>query len=565
VASVPADADRLQRHLDALRAVIEAIGSSLEFRALLTRILVLACDLIGAPYGSIGLYDEDDDTIETAATHGLPDPELGARMRPGVGLAGQVLLTRRPVVLDRYGDVPHVMWNELAEHAVVGMPIFWQERLIGFFGIGAPAGRRFDADDVETLALFARHAAVAIENARRHQTEQRRAERLALIARVGHIVTGNLTLDDMLQRAADAIHELLGYASVDIPLVESGDPEVLVIRARGGHYKAIAWEDRLPVGEGIMGAAVRERRTQLVNDVALDPRYVRPPAVDVEMRAELAVPILLGTDALGVVNVESDRRLTEEDATGLQVIADHLAVAIRNARLHERARALAVLEERQRLARDLHDSVAQLLFSVTLMAQSIAPVWQRSVAEGERQVQRLLDITRSALIEMRALLLELRPSDPETGRQRPLSDLVGLSRVRTHGLAAALRHHAAEISGESLRIDVDDVLYSPQAIDHEEALYRTAQEALSNVVEHSAARHAWLTLTSYVSHVSLTVRDDGVGFDASSAAATPASVGFGIASIRERAQALGGTLRIDTQAGLGTTLAVDLPLVTPRP
>ena len=112
-----------------------------------------------------------------------------------------VLETQRPVVHDRYGDVQLPTQPDLADHAVVGMPIFWHDRMIGFFGDRRRAPRRFSGRDVETLALFARHAAVAIENARRYEREQRRIERLALIARVGRIVTADLMLDDLLRRA----------------------------------------------------------------------------------------------------------------------------------------------------------------------------------------------------------------------------------------------------------------------------------------------------------------------------------------------------------------------------
>jgi two-component system NarL family sensor kinase len=124
--------------------------------------------------------------------------------------------------------------------------------------------------------------------------EKRRAGRLALIARIGRIVSANLTLDEMLQKAADAIHELLGYPNVDIPLLDPADPATLIVRVRGGGYKrAITHEDRLPVRRGVMGAAVRLRRVQLVNDVAKDSRYIQPPG-KIAVRAELAIPIQIG-------------------------------------------------------------------------------------------------------------------------------------------------------------------------------------------------------------------------------------------------------------------------------
>lgn len=559
--------DRLLRQQESLREVVESISSELELRPLLTSIVRHACDLLEADAGTIGLYDETRDLIRTEAACNMPPGELGAEMPPGVGLAGAVLLSRAPVVLARYDEVERPTQPALGDDAVVGVPIVWRGRLTGVFGLGARAPRRFDAEDVRVLGLLARHTAVAIENARLYAREQRRSERLALIARVGRIITAGLDLDQILQRAADAIHEVLGYPNVDVPLVDPLDPETLCVRVRGGRYKElIAHEDRLPVTTGIMGAAVRERRAQLVNDVAADPRYVRPPA-GVPVRAELAVPILLGEQVLGVLNVESEEPFAAEDATSLQIVADHLAVAIRNARLFQSAQQLAALEERQRLARDLHDSVAQLLFTQTLVAQSLGPAFSRDAAEGERRVQRLLDLTRQALGEMRALLAELRPAEPVPELAHAESSLSSLSRIRREGLPAALRAYLAESVPDALRVELRSAGYAALPLEIEEVLFRIAQEAVHNAVKHARAAHLRLALSVAGGRARLRVSDDGRGFDPEAARRRRArdglrSGGLGLLSMRERADAIGGRLRLDTAPGRGTTLVVTLPLAS---
>jgi signal transduction histidine kinase len=556
-----ADVEKLLRQRESLREVIEAISSELALRPLLTSIVQHACELLGADDGSIGLYDEERGLIRTEAVWRMPSSELGAEMPPGVGLAGQVLLQRRPLVLERYGQVPQPTQPDLLAHAVVGMPIFWRDRLLGFFGIGARPPRRFDERDVETLGLFARHAAIAIENARRYELERRRTERLALIARVGRIITAGLELNELLQNAADAMHELLGYPNIAIPLLDPHDSETLVIRTMGGHYKdLVRTEHRMHISQGIMGAAVRERRAQLVNEVASDPRYVPTPGA-VGIRTELAVPILLGEKVLGVVNAESSEPFTEEDAMSLRIVADHLAVAIKNARLFEHGQQLAALEERQRLARDLHDSVTQTLFSVTLIAQSIEPLWQRDPAEGQRRVGRLLELTRSALAEMRMLLQELRSSEPAIELLSAEFAQLGISLVRREGLAAALRAQASEIQKDGLALELDLGGYRRQALDLEEVLYRIAQEALSNVVKHARAKTVRLVLGCGEAGVELQIADDGIGLAA--ARLRPASEpggGLGMKSMRERAEALHGRFQVLTTPGGGTTVAVRLPI-----
>ncbi len=560
--------ERLLRQQESLREVVEAISSELELRPLLTTIVSRACDLLEADSGTIGLYDAERDVIRTEAVHHMPAGELGAEMPRGVGLAGRVLLERAPVVLERYGDVDRPTQPELQADAVLGVPILWRGALTGVFGLGARPPRRFGPEDVRTLGLLARHTAIAIENARLYAREQRRSERLALIARVGQIITSGLDLDDLLQRAADAIHELLGYPNVDVPLIDPADPAFLIVRVRGGRYKQlIAHEDRLPISTGIMGAAAREKRVQLVNDVQRDARYVNPPA-DLTVRAELAVPILLGDQALGVLNVESNEPFAQDDAASLQIVADHLAVAIRNARLFQSAQQLATLEERQRLARDLHDSVAQMLFSVTLVAQSLGPAWRRDAQEGERQVQRLLDLTRAALAEMRALLAELRPAEPVPELAHAESTLSTVSRIRREGLAAALRWQLAESVPASLHVELTSTRYAPQPLEIEEVLFRIAQEAVHNAVKHARARRLDLALSVSGGRARLRVRDDGRGFDPQQAGrrrpGDPRGGGLGLLSMRERADAIGGRLRLSARPGHGTTVDVVLPVPAAR-
>jgi signal transduction histidine kinase len=317
-----------------------------------------------------------------------------------------------------------------------------------------------------------------------------------------------------------------------------------------------------------MGAAVRERRPQLVNDVSADPRYVRPPA-GVEVKAELAVPILHVDQPLGVLNVESHESFAPEDTASLQIVADHLAVAIRNARLFQSAQALAALEERQRLARDLHDSVAQILFSVTLLAQSLGAAWRRDPQEGEREVQRLLDLTRTALAEMRALLAELRPAEPVPELAHAESTLSSLSRIRREGLAQSLRAHLAEAVPAGTRWELRAVRYRPQPLEIEEVLYRIAAEAVHNAVKHARAARLDLSLSVLAGRARLRVRDDGRGFDPQQAARRRhgdlRGGGLGLLSMRERAESIGGRLRLTTRAARGTTIDVVLPVPAGAP
>ena len=402
-----------------------------------------------------------------------------------------------------------------------------------------------------------------MHNARRYSDERRRADRLAVVARVARLITGDLNLDDLLDGAAQAIHELLGYENVAIAQLAADAPETLVVRSFGGSYKdLIQGPYRIPFTRGLMGAAARGREIVLVNDVSLDPRYLPTPGVT-GTHAELAVPILLGSDVLGVVNVERAPPFDQDDAEALRIVADQLAVAIENARLYEAARRGAVLEERHRIARELHDSVTQQLFSATLVAQSVAPAFARDPAEGERRATMMLDLARTALAEMRGLLAELRPHGPpgERPSMPPLTD-PGLTTVSRSGLVAALRAHFVSAIVGDLRVRLDADAYVAQPPEREEALYRIIRESVHNVIKHARATEAEVWLAATPDGVQVTVTDNGIGF-ASDARTNSgrfrAAHGLGLVSMRERATQQGGQFRVHSEPGRGTRVEVTLP------
>ena len=550
---VPGGSD-VRAQLELLSQMVEEISGELAIEPLLARLVERACKLIGADDGAIGLYVPERDIILTAASHAIPEVQLHAELPRGHGLTGRVLELGAPLRC-RYGDLPHPSRTAALDMSVIGMPITSRGELIGVFGIGVWPPKQLGDAEQSLLEHFARHAAVAIVNARRYRDEQRRAARFAMIARVAGLIASETELDQLLQRAADSIHELLGFPSVDIPLIEPPDLQTLVIRIRGGEYKRrIHQVDRLPIDRGIMGAAVRTRRVQLVNDVAADPRYVTPPGVP-GARAELAVPMLYGDEVLGLINVEGGGPFDELDRMSLGIVAEHLAVAIHNARLKEQSQRLAVLEERQRLARELHDNVTQIVSSISLMAQSLSAAWHRDPADGERRAARMGELAQLAFEEMRALLRELMPGETTLDAARSPASLQVLAGalLEQHGLATAVtRLLPLMVPGElTLKLNFDG--YVPQAAAHERALLRVCQEAVSNVIRHAEARRVKVSVRVDPERVQLRVADDGHGV------AHGAPRGLGLASMERRLVELGGILRLRPRRPRGTMLLASIP------
>jgi signal transduction histidine kinase len=219
--------------------------------------------------------------------------------------------------------------------------------------------------------------------------------------------------------------------------------------------------------------------------------------------------------------------------------AQQAAIAIENARLYEQAQTLAILEERQRLARELHDAVTQTLFAGSLIADVLPRLWERDPAEGRRRLAELRELARGALAEMRTLLYELRPT---ALTDVPLGDLL-------RQLVDATIGHArlpVSLSVEGQRALPPDV---------QVALYRIAQESLNNVAKHARASRAEVSLVFRADSVELCLRDDGQGFDLSQIPPGHLGVGF----MHERAQAVGAGLQIASQPGHGTRLTVAWP------
>jgi signal transduction histidine kinase len=385
-----------------------------------------------------------------------------------------------------------------------------------------------------------------------HQDDNsRRTLRFELIARITKLIGSDLNIDSLLQRAADAMHEVLKFPAVDIPLLDPADPSILVVHIRGGSYKQdIQQVDRLSINAGLMGAAVRERRTILVNDVANDSRYVKPPHVKAPL-AELVVPIMLRGDVLGVLNVEGHERFDDLDCMSLQIIAEILAMAIGNAKLMEESRVTAVRRERGRIAIELHDHATQMLTAIHLSASALPDLFRTQPTVALERAGRLQQLAQSALTDMRGMLRELTPV------ARPLSDvskqsvanlrLAGLYNV---GLAGELAKDLVTLVPDSIQTNISDHGYVPQRLERELELLKICHEAIINCVKHARATRLQITLAVDGTGVSISICDNGIGMTAQP------QEGLGLGSIRDRVLRLSGELRYEQVEPCGTRVTV---------
>jgi signal transduction histidine kinase len=302
---------------------------------------------------------------------------------------------------------------------------------------------------------------------------------------------------------------------------------------------------RIPTEGSFAAESLRTNRPQRSSDAQNDPRGYKQSLVLGNTQTILSVPMktrLRTVGVLSVYNKEGEGGFTDRDAELATFFANQAAAAIENARLYEQTREYAVVEERNRLARELHDSVTQSLFSVTLLSEAALSLLDRDPSKARERLERANELAQGALAEMRALIFQLRPM---TLQEEGL-----LSAVKKHLQASQSRYGLLvdlQVTGTARRL--------PAQI--EDAAFGIVQESLNNVVKHAGAAGVQLQLAFEDDCLRLSTIDTGVGFDPALPRPTPT---LGMSSMRERAEAVGGRLTVESAPGRGTRVSAELPL-----
>jgi signal transduction histidine kinase len=285
----------------------------------------------------------------------------------------------------------------------------------------------------------------------------------------------------------------------------------------------------------------------VVPNISEEPRYLHPTGAT---GSGVVVPLKVKGQVIGILDVENRQidAFEEREVAVLQSLANQVAVAIENARLYEKAQRLAALQERQKLARELHDSVSQALYGIALGSRTARIALDKPEIEKEALIEPLdyvLSLAEAGLAEMRALIFELRPESLEN-----------------EGVVAALTKQSDALRARhGLQIETSFCPEPQIPLEAKETLYRIAQEALHNVVKHARASRVSLFLDANERQVTLEIQDDGVGFDAQGS--FPGHLG--LRSMRERAERLGGEFELESAPGEGTRIGVFIPIDPEKP
>jgi signal transduction histidine kinase len=274
-------------------------------------------------------------------------------------------------------------------------------------------------------------------------------------------------------------------------------------------------------------------------DVREEPSWL---ATDDPTRSWIGVPLQFRDEIIGALAIDKNDLgfYDEEDGRTVLAFANQAGIAIENARLYDRSREQDILQERNRLARELHDSLSQSLFSMVLNAEAAGLFFESDPERARSQIRLLYETANAALKDMRSLIFELRPANLEQ-----------------EGLATVLTKHAKVVGDRhGIKIKLDTKGQGRLALHIEKALFRVAQEALNNIVKHAKATEAWIHLSTQEDTVYLKIKDNGVGIKPG--AAKPSTLG--LTSMRERIEQLGGTFEIGANpGGPGTVVRASVP------
>ena len=356
-------------------------------------------------------------------------------------------------------------------------------------------------------------------------------------------VTAHRSVREVLQTILTAAQRLLDaeYAALGVPDDHGSFADFLAVGMSDEQWQAIG---PVPRQHGLLGHMLSDPSPVRLTDVRAHPSFDGWPAPHPELTDFLGMPIIDGDEILGelfLANKRSAGGFSAQDEELLRLLAGHAAIALVNARLYERGRELSIVEERYRIARELHDAVTQKLFSLRLTAEAAAALIDTDPAGAATQLATVRRLAAESAAELRAVVVGLRPVD-----------LAG------DGLDGALRKQIElldRVHDASIRCTGHVVARLLPA--REEAAYRVVQEALHNALRHGSPGTVTVDLRDGDGVVTLTVTDDGIGFDL--AASAMAGHRLGLASMRERARAAGGQLEVRSRPGGGTTVRLTVP------
>lgn len=546
--------------LKLINEVAQEINTFLDVDELFAALAQAIFDRLAYDWVTIFQIDETRSLLTLKAVVGSPQPasvKVG-RYQQSLqhGLIGQAIDSGRPLLKNNLSDQDNDSFIEgLVVRSVLIVPLAVGTQVEAVICVGRVVPDGFSDQDLWTLSSLGSQAAIAVKNAWLYRsldaysdtlerTIEARTQRLQAIRQISQLVSQGLSIDELLKVVRQGIAQIFtstGMAEVQVTIGLRNGAKISLNRSLTVNIDAAT----------LVGQVITQARSKLLSQVIRQNLYALPAGVASEtVESVLMAPLITGGKVIGLIIVESQtpELFDESDLETLDTLAFQIASAIEHARLLQKTREIAIVDERTRLARDMHDGVAQnLAYLLIQVDRALNMVEDGSKVAG--QLEQISSLLKQNIDELRRHIFDLRPLDLEG---KPIFEVLEKF-VTEFGQRWNLK--------TTCTIQDQAVEMSPEV---ERTLYRILQEALSNARQHAQCKRLAVTLAVVDREwVSLEVCDDGVGFEANQSSQRPArrpGKGLGLTSMRERAQGVGGQFKVESDHGRGTRICTVLPL-----
>lgn len=548
--------EQLQERLFALHRASLELVKDVSLEHLLEQIASLACEQAGAQYAALGVLDDQGKLINFISV-GMSDNQVKKMPHPpvGRGLLGELMNTEHNLRIPVIQDHPKS----------VGFPEHHPE-MIPFLGVPIRAGdiqfgqiyltnkigaAEFDEDDEMIIQMLAAYAAAAIQNAKlveqmreRDIILTRRNVDMSLLDGIATTLTSSLQLGEILNKTLGLVINYMKVEAGEIFLLEEDKETLRMVLHRGQAAEAFWNRNVFRVGEGYPGIVAKTHKPMIGTHLNNDTNFLRDAVIQAGFRQVACIPLLSGENLMGVMSV-STRGTDPFDERSIELlvaVGAWAGLAIENARLHEDARRLAVLEERDRIGMDLHDGIIQSIYGVGLALEGAQHTLAEDPQAAKERIQHAITGLNQAIRDIRTYILDLRP------RQLGTDGLL-------NGIKRLIAEYRANTFSEVKLTEPDsDLKELPHS--HSAVLFHICQEALANAAKHAKAKNVQVALWTTDERALMEIRDDGKGFDLDN---MKTSIGHGLANMQTRVHAVGGDIDLSSSVGEGTTILVWVP------
>lgn len=538
----------MRRSQDRKDVLLEAgltLASELSLPIVLQRIVDLAAQVTDARYGALGVIGEDGELVEFITT-GLAAKQrraIGALPR-GRGVLGLLIQQPKPIRITNIAEHPKSVGfpaNHPPMRSFLGAPVQAMGKVFGNIYLAEKRGdSKFSREDEESVVILATQAGAAIANATLYAETRRRERWLDALRDITSEILAGSDADALLAGIVEHARELAGADSASI-LTSTSTPGQLVVAAAVGAQAAQVRGQVVPALSSISGAVMESGKPLVTQDASADSGAYQPIVRLGRVGPAVFVPLRIrgrATGTLMVANVKGGRRFDPETVRLVETFADQASVAMEYVRAQADVRRVGLMEERERIAKELHDGIIQSLFAVGMNLQGTALM--SGSPEISARVEGAVGELDNVIRDLRNYIFGLRPGI--------LADRQLDQALRTLG------EEAQANSGSAVVVEIDRNL-AARLSGRSHEIVQLTREALSNVARHAKAKRSTVRLAQAGRSAQLTIEDDGSGFDT-----RRKSSGSGLRNMRQRASALGGTLRITSKEAQGTTLRITFPI-----